>query len=268
MKLVILYKQRIIQIPVDIFTGLSSTPLFKKGESFLKALNKINQLLTEIDPKFKIDFESNSYFKEYSRLNLPSKNYKLTFSSDGPDGAWDIATASMRGIASCQSWTSAQSRGLIGSIASKYVGIAYVSGDSNYQPYGKQMIFRSIVRLIINKITGTPALYLDKIYPHNNTDIFHTVRNILETKSGIKVLAFDVAGNRDTAVRDYYVLNEESRSFLREGEYSYMDTPIPIENRRVPIFTNINSDRLVKRREYFTQKICDLIRDRKIEYII
>ena len=255
----------VISAPSDVFNG-SSTPLFKKGEAFFKVLAKANQQINDADPRYKLNFESTDAYKQFSALNLPGKAYQMTFSSIGLDGAWDIATASMRGITSCQTWNAGQARGLIGSISSKYVGVVYISGTTDYPPYGKQMIFRSLVRLIINRTTGQPALFMDTVYPTYNTDMFAVVKEKLEGKTGLKLLHCNNANERAIAMRDYHVLNELTRSYLREGEYSYMDSVIPIEARKTPILFLTENIRLSNRRAHFTAKLESLIDKKRASY--
>jgi hypothetical protein len=259
-----------ITLPCDVFSGASSTPVFKKGEAFFKVLNKINLVLNEIIPGYKINYEADMYFKEYSKLNLPSKELTMTFASTGPEGAWDIATASMRGIASCQTWTAAQSRGLIGSISSKYVGIVYVSGTTDYPPYGKQMMFRTLIRLVVNRNTGAPVLYMDSMYPSYNPDIYAAFKAIIEARSGLKVYsanAGDAGIDGVNVTRDYHLLNEVSRTYLREGEYSYMDTKINVEDRKTPILFDVENKVLSDRRAYLTTKLEKVISDKREAYI-
>jgi hypothetical protein len=258
----------VMSIPTDIFSGASSSPVFKKGEAFLKVLNKINLVLAEIKPdnSLKVNYENDYYYKEFSKLNIPNKAYKLTFSSSGEEGAWDIATASMRGIISCQAWTAAQSRGLIGSISSKYVGVVFVSGTQDFHPYGKQMIFRSMVRLVVNRATGTPALYMDTMYPAYNADIMSAIRKTLNDRSGLVVYSASFAEEKNMVTRDYYLLDEVSRSFLREGEFSYMDSPLHIEKRRNPILFSKENKKLLERRGFFLSKLEKVISDKRAAY--
>lgn len=258
-----------ISLSCDVFSGASSTPLFKKGEAFFKVLNKVNLALGEVLTGYKIDYEANVYFKEFSKLNLPSKEFTMTFASTGPEGAWDIATASMRGIVSCQAWTAGQSRGLIGSISSKYVGIVYISGTNDYPPYGKQMMFRSFIRLVVNRATGTPVLYLDNMYPSYNPDVYAEFKKVIEARSGLKVYssnAGDAAVDNLNIARDFHLLNEVSRTYLREGEYSYLDTPIKVEDRKTPILFDTENKVLAERRAYFISKLEKVMAEKRVVY--
>src|SRR5437762_1424480 len=49
----------------DIFSGVSITPVFKKGEAFLKVLGKINLMLSEIDLFLNINYKNNPYYKNF-----------------------------------------------------------------------------------------------------------------------------------------------------------------------------------------------------------
>ncbi len=87
-------------------------------------------------------------------------NSKVIFSSTGTQGIWDIATMSMRGIQSCQTWGCRQATKLVGSIVDPYCGIIYLTNGND-----DKMIYRAVVRYIIHKQLG-PALMLERIYPY------------------------------------------------------------------------------------------------------
>ena len=227
----------VLSLNNDIFSGSSTSPLFRKGEPLFRVITKCNAILEKCMIPI-INYETLESFKEFSKLNIPNKKYKLTFSSTGSDGAWDIATASMRGIASCQSWTAVQARGLIGSIVSKYVGVLFVEGNKKYSPYGKQMIYRAMVRLILNRRSGQPALFVDTIYPSFNTEAYESIKKCLMSKTIIPIYFACNYSEKDKVIKDYIILDEPSRIHLREGEYSYTDTLIPVELKKVG---NLNS---------------------------
>lgn len=213
-----------LTVSSDIYSGNEDERIFKMGESLIKAVNKINVLLDDIKQP-KIDYENNQSFKFFSQNNLPNKKFVMRFSSTGEDGAWDIATMSMRGINSCQSWQSIQSRGLIGSITSKYVAVVYIEGNTAFGQYGKEMRHRSVARLVFpNSVNKKPVIFLDVMYPSYNKDIFEGIKSIIEKRSGLKVL---YSGAPE--LNNYCIMDEPVRAFLREGEYSYMDTPLGIK---------------------------------------
>lgn len=220
----------------DIFSGASPTPLFKKGESMIKVFNKINTMISDIDAAYTLNYEQWNAFKNFSKANVPAEKCTMHFSSSGEEGAWNIATSSMRGITSCQTWNAPQSRGLIGSITSRYVATIFIDGSGTCGPngvYGKTMRHRCIARLVFNKITNKPAIFLDAMYPSFNKDVMDPIIATLKEKSGLDVMSFN-EGNRDNVICNFYIPDEHSRSFLKEGEYSYMDSMIPIKGVKSP----------------------------------
>jgi hypothetical protein len=87
-------------------------------------------------------------------------NLRIVFSSK----PWDIATMSMRGIESCQRWSSnAHRNALVGSMIDPYAGIIYLT-DGKGGGKGKRMFARAVVRIIADKIIGTPYLFLETVY--------------------------------------------------------------------------------------------------------
>jgi hypothetical protein len=116
--------------------------------------------------------------KNYSRaipaakrkeLDLP-KNSRIYFSSEGMQGAWDIATMSMRGIKSCMRWSHGNALSLIGSIIDPCCGIVYVS-DGKRTKYGSKMLIRSVVRLIVRDYDKKPSLFIEEQYAPIERDI-------------------------------------------------------------------------------------------------
>ncbi len=91
------------------------------------------------------------------------KTAKIHFSSDEMQGAWDIATMSMRGIKSCVRWEGPQQNTLIGSILDPGCGIIYLTNEKSRSVNGSKMLFRAIVRFAIYNLTE-PVLILEKNY--------------------------------------------------------------------------------------------------------
>lgn len=220
----------VLRLRGDVFNG-DKNPVFRKDEAVLRVVNK----LWDMCETFKVvQIKTDQYqeFKDFSRVNVPNKKYMLSFSSSGEEGAWDIGTISMRGVTSCQSWNAPQSRGLIGSIASKFVGVMYLASEQEIPGYGSKMLNRCMVRFAIHKTTKKPALILDRMYPNPNADTLAAFKKILKEKSGLDVLCtFDNDGyNRSPNIgTDYYIPDEPSRKFLKQGEFSYMDYAIPVQ---------------------------------------
>lgn len=143
------------------------------------------------------DYYSGPDYNIYSSKNyqLP-KNPKIVFSSDDKDGLWDIATMSMRGFTSCQSWGGSYKRNLIGSMVDPFLGIIYLT-DGTQLTKGTKMCKRALVRYVINRQTGRPALFLEKVYPNGgyydrssqlaNQTITDLFRNFLKKKTNNRI---------------------------------------------------------------------------------
>ena len=238
-KCVLVHEGRIkLILDQDIYLGElnSDKPFLPKGMSFIRAIEKTKELVSPLPGRY-FDYENNVYFRSFSATNVPEKPFPIHFSSTGEKGAWDIATASMRGISSCQGWHALQSRGLIGSVVSKYVGIMFIEGTSDYPPYGKQMLHRAFVRLIINKRTAEPYLFIDNCYPSNNLAAVAAMKKAIQDRTAIKVMAYATPGERDFVMRECILMDEPSRAYLRMGEYSYQDTGFSIGSRPISVLT-------------------------------
>jgi hypothetical protein len=210
----------------DIFNW-SKTPVFRKNEAVFGVYTKLQELAAKVNINM-MKLDTIPSFKEFSRVNIPSKKYNLVFSSIGEEGAWDIATISMRGIASCQAWTQPQSRGLIGSIASKFVGVMFLASDQDIPGYGSKMLNRCMVRFAIHRNTKKPALIMDRMYPAPNIETIETFRKVLKEKSGLDVhYVVDNNGTRACNVNDFYIPTEPTLKALPANETTYMDTKIP-----------------------------------------
>jgi hypothetical protein len=91
------------------------------------------------------------------------KRGSIVFSGSGNAAMWDIATMSMRGISSCQTWGSYHAKHLIGSMADPYMGIIYMANRGNTSK-GPRMSRRAVVRFVLNNKTGKPAILLERVY--------------------------------------------------------------------------------------------------------
>lgn len=216
----------------DIFGAKEGKPVFKKGEVVLRVLNK----LKEMQPTHFVNVDQLQEFKDYSRTNVGKNTYNIVFSSNGEEGLWDIATASMRGITSCQSWASPQSRGLIGTMSSKYTGVIYMEHDSQVAPYGTKMLYRSMVRFCINNKTKKPVIVIDKMYMSVNEATLAAFKRILHKKSGIDV-AYAQTTSTEISSTWYIPSEPELTSFYAQGEASYMDTKINVSTHTVKAIT-------------------------------
>lgn len=219
-------KEERVVLRFNTDVNLDGKPFIRKGEKLFKVYNKIAEKTKENGYEMPA-LESLQYFKAFSASNVPNRNYKMVFSSAGEEGAWDIATISMRGISSCQSWGTSQSRGLVGSIASKYVGTAYITTGEKFNEHGSRMVRRVMVRFAINKNTKKPALLLDKVYPGDDQTVRGVFKDFLHKKTGLPVL-FPL----DPEWKHYYLPDDEyvKTTTFQTNEHTYMDSKIPFKS--------------------------------------
>jgi hypothetical protein len=239
----------LLRLRSDVFNG-DKNSTFKKDEALLRVAGKVWDTVEKLGVNMpKID--QMNEFKSFSRVNIPNKEYMLCFSSHGEEGAWDIGTISMRGVVSCQSWNAPQSRGLIGSIASKFVGVVYLESTKEKVPeYGSKMLNRAMVRFAINKKTKTPTLIIDTVYPNHNKDTMAAFKRVLGQKSGLNVITVS-----DETMSGYYIPTETHNKLLKTGEASYADHPIAVQEHTSTI-RKIPED-LKTITESFKKQVCD-----------
>ena len=218
----------VLRLRSDIF-AYDKNPTFRKDEAIIRVINKLWDMCAEV----KISLtKTDQYqeFKDFSRVNIPNKKYTIAFSSSGEEGAWDIGTISMRGVTSCQSWNAPQSRGLIGSISSKFVGVLYLASEEEIPGYGSKMLNRSMVRFAIHRTTKKPSIIIDRMYPNHNVETLAAFKKVLGDKTGLPVYCATDLNDRGIYIStDYYIPDEPSRKFLKQGEVSYMDSPINVQ---------------------------------------
>jgi hypothetical protein len=179
---------------------------------------------------------------KYAKVELVShdkiaeqcKNLEIVFSSSELNGAWDLATMSMRGIKSCMRWEARQSLALVGSITDPCCGIIYLTNGTKTQ-YGSKMLFRALVRVVIHAATGEPALLVDRLYssfyknkPQECNKLDEQVKQLFVKYLRDKLpKATILECIKDKHVLDSYTLPIPSNHFsLMESERSYRDTPI------------------------------------------
>ncbi len=164
-------------------TDNSGKIVFKKGSSLFSLLERVTDLKDGIKDFFQ--FES---FKDFSRLNIPLSSAEICFSTD----PWDIATMSMRGIATCQSWEGEYRQAIIGSMLDPYVGIIYLATKSRPTEHGSKMLFRATVRFAVDNREQfkkkQPVLIVDHVYPEQYDEVLKVFSNYLTEKSGLQVL--------------------------------------------------------------------------------
>lgn len=220
---------------------LAGEVLFRENESLFKVFNKLRTQFQTLKLEF-INLEELNEFKTFNNENIPNKDFKVVFSSEGEEGAWDLLTMSMRGIKSCQRWDGEWHRCLIGSVISCYVGIVYITSgaeiDFTYnEPVGNKvitgkgakMLRRALVRYVIDKDEDKPCLLIDRIYPppaqgapedQQTVDIF---KKALASKTSLPVHFAPQMGNK---IRHFYVPYENIRNDVAEKDWSYQDHPL------------------------------------------
>lgn len=221
-----------LNLPADITLDGEPRPTLRKGEGLFRVYNKVNDLLKEgrFNTLYKLeDFDT---FKTFSADNIPNNQFKIVFSSEGADGLWDIATMSMRGVSSCQSWKGEYKHCVIGSLIDPFVGIIYLTSGNKFNEYGSKMIKRCIVRFAISKKDKKPVLVLDNMYPEYEKKVADQFVAFLKERTGGK---FDIiyAARAEKALGDVYMPLTDIRRKLqgfgprgkkKEDPYDYLGT--------------------------------------------
>lgn len=219
-----------LRLHADIVNGEGKV-IHKKNLPIFRLYQQLRTKCIELGvPETEIrSLESLESYKIFSKENIPNKKYQIVFSSDGPDGAWDILTMSMRGIRSCQRWEGEYPKCLIGSIASKFVGIVYltsgVSAESTpeWGSLGTKMMRRCVVRYACDKDADKPCLIMDKMYPAEDEEILKVFTDTLSKKSGLEVHYGPKLGNK---TRHLYIPNEKLSAQILRREWTYQDTAL------------------------------------------
>jgi hypothetical protein len=228
----------------DIY--LNGKIIFKKDYAIFKIYEKIKNKSIEVDIPF-TSLDQLPAFKDFSKENIPNKEYSIIFSSEGEEGIWDIATMSMRGITSCQKWNGDYPRCLIGSILSKFVGIIYLTSGvkiEDQEPYknlGTKMMKRCIVRYAIDAIEKRPCILIDKMYPEFNKNILKSFIDALKSRTSLPVYYSPDLGNK---MKHMYLPNEKIREDISDRDWSYQDTPLITKNELNAFLYHNNKEEL------------------------
>jgi hypothetical protein len=214
-----------LNLPAEIKDKTGKT-VFKPGERLFGVYNKLNTMLVE--GKFRpLDrLEEMPAFKDFSSKNVPSNKMLVRFSSDGEEGVWDIATMSMRGITSCQTWENGNATHVVGSMVDPYTGIIYMTNGGNFNEYGSKMIRRAIVRFVVNEKTKKPYLHLEKMYPSHDESTYKVFIDFLKEKTGGK---YEVKGHTHSLAGSYVPLSKVVRS-LNQQDQPYRDSGVLYKN--------------------------------------
>lgn len=183
-----------LNLPSDIVDAEGKV-IFKQGEGLFRVYNKLNEVLRGGHFLAMEKLENLPQFKEFSSKNVPSLKYKVCFSSDGSTGAWDIATMSMRGISSCQTWGSANSTHVVGSVVDPFTAIIYLTNGSNPTEYGSKMIRRCIVRFMVDEKKKLPFIALERMYPSQDNAALETFISFLKEATDNKFEVVYIPGS-------------------------------------------------------------------------
>lgn len=222
---------RLMKDIMDVTTG-ATKPVFRKDESLFKIFNKIKDRCAAQNFNFE-NLEQTVEFKTFSKENIPNKEFAVIFSSEGEEGAWDIATMSMRGDwSSCQRWDGEYPRCLIGSILSKFVGVMYLTSgvmnsgnekNGNRSNLGTKMMRRCVVRYAVDADEGRPCILIDKMYPEIDKDVLALFVNSIKSRTDLPVYYAQDLGNK---MRHMYLPFEKMREQVSDRDWSYQDTPL------------------------------------------
>jgi hypothetical protein len=220
-------KKCMLRLAKDIQDRNDKT-IFKKGDTLFGVFGRLKNDTANLNIPF-TNLEQVDAFKIFSKENLPNKEFQIVFSSDGEDGAWDIATMSMRGIKSCQRWDGEYPRCLIGSVLSKFVGIIYltsgVQADNHpaYTNLGSKMLRRCVIRYAINADEKAPAIIVDKMYPEHDKKVVAMFTAALQKRTKLPVYQAHELGNK---LRHFYLPSEKVRDQISDRDWSYQDNPL------------------------------------------
>lgn len=219
----IIKNKLILTDPIISYDG--SALIRKRADAFL-----LVKKLLHLNRYFKADLHSPQ------EIANACKKLKLVFASSDLDGAWDIVTMSMRGIKSCMRWEARQSSSLIGSVADPCCGVIYLTNGEK-TTYGSKMLFRSVVRLVLHRLTNKPHLVLDTVYSafykrdRNEYNLIDKqVKGIFTDYLNKKVKLCPVIDTQmfepTACLANYFIPSCKEYEMLSPEELSYRDTPI------------------------------------------
>ena len=200
-------------------------PLMVENTSLFKAIAKIEEMCCNFGIDF-VKLDKTEEFKIFSKENITNKEYSICFSSTGKEGAWDIATMSMRGIKSCQNWTNSYPKCLIGSITSKFVGVMYLTSGVDFENYGTKMLKRCVVRYAIDADENKPCIIIDKMYPEYDKTVVDAFIEALKAKTKINVFYIT---SLEKKLKHIYMPSDKLSKHWKHTEYSYQDSPLKMQ---------------------------------------
>jgi hypothetical protein len=215
--------------------------IFKAGEGVFRVYQKLNEMLRLGHFLAMPALESMLAFKNFSAVNIPPSHIKLIFSSDGIEGAWDIATMSMRGINSCQTWGQGNSTHIVGSIVDPFTGIIYITSGSRSK-YGSKMMRRCVVRFVVSQAGNIPHLMLERMYPDHDASVMDLFVKFLSKKTNgeIKILI----GKHGSSPAGMYVPMVPVVGKLDPKDQPYRDSAISYQQDQSNPQTQLNKAKL------------------------
>lgn len=200
--------------PETIMDGGTGRAVCRPGEPIFRVYGKIKEIvdktLIELGSRDRMEpLDSISSIKQFNANNIPLTKEKISivFSSTGEEGAWDIATMSMRGISSCQSWdpkmpSTSNNACIIGSIASNYVGIIYLTSGKDFQGRGASMLKRCVVRfgldMSVRKEDRKPSIIIDHMYDSYHPGIAKLFLEAVKSRASVPVIDFMQGGSSES----------------------------------------------------------------------
>lgn len=219
----------------------------RKGEGLLRAYAKVAERCAVYGVVL-APLDQTEQFKIFSKENIPNKEFCIVWSSEGPEGAWDVLTMSMRGITSCQRWEGEYPKCLIGSMLSKFVGIMYLTSgvmndgndkNGNRANLGTKMMRRCVVRYAINADEDKPCIVIDKMYPDLDKDVLKLFTDSIKARTNLEVI---YAPDPNNKLRHIYLPAEKINEDIMDREKSYQDTPLKSRYDLYAILLNFNRD--------------------------
>ena len=212
-----------LNLPTDI-ADAEDKMAFKGGEGLFRVYNKLNETLRAGHFLAMPKLEDLNTFKEFSAKNVPALKYKVRFASDGSEGAWDIATMSMRGINSCQTWGGGNSTHIVGSIVDPFTGIIYLTNGGKFNEHGSKMIRRCVVRFVVDEKKKVPYLALERMYPAMEKGCLDAFIAFLKERTDNKFDVIYLDSHNYTAKANLYVPMSKVVGQLTTYDQPYRDS--------------------------------------------
>jgi hypothetical protein len=183
--------------------------------------------------------------RKYKKLK-DKQSLNIIFSAEGKDGAWDIATMSMRGIDSCQSWYSRRAHHLIGSITDPCCAIMYLEDPTHSLAYGTKMLYRTVVRYVVHEQYG-PYLFMEQLYPYSS-DEFETnaimvmFALLLHSKTKMNVLYRGCALKSNNVCMSLFIPTTEAvKNNIHSASYRDSQIPYKSASKFIEKFPSLNT---------------------------